>query len=402
MFLQKTLSNNLTLIGESREGALGTSIGFFVRTGARDETPEIAGVSHFLEHMMFKGTKKRTALELTYDFGRIGAQANAYTSGENTAYHLTILPEYLEQGMDIICDMLHSTFVQHEFDMEKKVILEEIALYQDKPHFMLYEKALSKFFGEHPAGNSVLGTDESVSGISREQLVQYFTRRYSPSNMVLAISGVFDWSHFCDLAELYCGPWKDYPAIRELPIHKSQVSSETLTKKNLQLSHICLLGDAPSAQDKNRYNADILATILGDHTGSKIYWQLVDTGLADSASIDTEHLDGTGFTMGYASTEPDNLEKVTEILKNILANASDFSDDDLHHAKTKLKTRTVLGNENSTRRLMVIGTDWIYNKEYRSLSEKLALIDNVTRDGILETLNTFNFIPTTEVKLISE
>lgn len=402
MFYQKNLSNGLTLIGESRDEALGTALGFFVRTGARDETPEISGISHFLEHMMFKGTKKRTALELTYDFGKLGAQANAYTTEENTVYYMTILPEYFADGIDIICDMLRSTFIQPEFDMEKKVILEEIALYQDKPHYVLYEKALNSFFGQHPAGNSVLGTSVSVNNITREQMLTYFQSRYSPSNMVFGVAGCFDWDNFCQKAEEYCGSWKNYQAQRELSKHTPQVSQSIIKKKDLQLSHVCLLASSPSAQHKYKYHAQVLAMILGDVTGSKAYWQLVDTGLADEASIDANEMDGTGCVMGYASTEPKNLDKVTEILKNIMLSARDFSDADLERAKTKLKTRIALSGENSTRRLMAIGTKWIYNQKYEALDHELAVIGNITKSDILDMLSEFDFIPTTEMRLVGE
>jgi len=401
MFYQKTLHNGLTLIGESRSGALSTAIGFFVKTGSRDESPEIAGMSHFLEHMMFKGTKKRSALELTYDLGAIGAQANAFTSEENTVYYMTILPEYFEKGMDILCDMLRSTFVQEEFDMEKKVILEEIALYQDKPSFVLYEKALRKYFTNHPAGNSVLGTHKSVSDITREQMLAYFNARYTPSNMVLAVSGAFNWEQFCTRAEDYCGMWNNYSAWRDAREHVATSDKKTITKKDLQLAHVCFMADGPSMQTDLRYNAHLLAMILGDSTGSKTYWELIDTGLADVASIEISEMDGVGFVMAHASTEPKNLDKVGHILNGIMRNAGDFTDEELDMAKTKYRTRLVLHGENSMSRLVSVGMEWIYNKQYRPIEEELNIINAISKEDILSLLRKFSFEPMTELRLVA-
>ena len=401
MFYQKTLHNGLTLIGESREGALSTALGFFVKTGARDETPEIAGVSHFLEHMMFKGTKKRSALELTYDLGAIGAQANAFTSEENTVYYMTILPEYFEKGMDIICDIMRSTFVQEEFDMEKKVILEEIALYQDKPHFVLYENAVRKFFADHPGGNSVLGTNKSISEVTREQMLKYFTERYSPSNMVFAVSGAFDWEQFSALAENYCGAWENYPASRDTRAHIPVKSSGSITKKDLQLPYVCFMASGPSMQNDLRYSMHLLVMILGDATGSKVYWELVDKGLADGVTMSMSEMDGTGFILAYAGTEDKNLDKVSDILRNIMLSAKDFTDEDLERAKTKYKTRLVLHGENSMSRLVTVGMEWVYNKKYQTIEEELEIINRITKRDILDSLKEFSLEPMTEMRLIA-
>ena len=166
----ETLSNGLTIVGEVNPNHKSCGLGYFVKTGARDETKEEAGISHFLEHMMFKGTAKRDALQVSFDLGNIGAQANAFTSEENTVYYSAIIPEYFEELHELLTDMLRPSLVQEEFDTEKKVILEEIALYQDRPHFYLYEHATAAFFGTHPLSQSVLGTTESVSALTNGQL----------------------------------------------------------------------------------------------------------------------------------------------------------------------------------------------------------------------------------------
>src|SRR6478609_8037305 len=187
------LSNGLTLIGESSPEARSVALGFFVKTGSRDETPAESGVSHFLEHMMFKGTPRRSALDVNLDFDRIGANYNAYTSEENTVYYAAVLPEYLPKAVDILADILRPSLRQDDFDTEKKVILEEIKMYEDQPGSVAWEHARKLYYTAHPLGNSVLGTSQSVGDLSRDQMQRYFDRRYAANNIVLSAAGNFDW-----------------------------------------------------------------------------------------------------------------------------------------------------------------------------------------------------------------
>src|SRR5439155_26771471 len=191
------------------------ALGFFVRTGSRDETPEVSGVSHFLEHMVFKGTPRRTALEVNRDFDRIGADYNAFTSEENTVFHACVLPEYLPQAVDILADILRPSLRVEDFDMEKKVIIEEIGMYDDQPAFCAYDHAKKIFFGEHRLGNSILGTAASVGALTRDQMAAYFERRYAPANILVVAAGNLDWQAFVGEVERRCGGWKPAEAGRE-------------------------------------------------------------------------------------------------------------------------------------------------------------------------------------------
>src|ERR1700682_5704358 len=177
-FHSQKLANGLQLIGESSPSARSAALGFFVRTGSRDETPEVSGVSHFLEHMVFKGTPRRSALEVNYDFDKIGASYNAFTSEENTVFYAAILPEYLPQAVDILADILRPSLRGDDFDMEKKVIIEEIGMYEDQPMWCAYDNAKKAFFADHPLGNSVLGTPASITALTRDQMQGYFDKRY--------------------------------------------------------------------------------------------------------------------------------------------------------------------------------------------------------------------------------
>src|SRR5215813_5814698 len=164
-FHSHQLPNGLTIIGETSPSARSVALGFFVRTGSRDETPEVSGVTHFLEHMVFKGTPRRSALEVNLDFDRIGANYNAFTSEENTVFYAAILPEYLPQAVDILADILRPSLRAEDFDMEKNVIIEEIGMYDDQPMMSAFDRAKRVYFAKHPLGNSILGTKESITAL---------------------------------------------------------------------------------------------------------------------------------------------------------------------------------------------------------------------------------------------
>src|SRR5438034_757906 len=176
-FHQHTLPNGLQLIGETSPSAKSVALGFFVRTGSRDESPEVCGVTHFLEHMVFKGTPRRSAWDVNRDFDQIGANYNAFTSEENTVFYAAVLPEYLPQALDILADILRPSLRDDDFNMEKNVIIEEIGMYEDQPMWSAYDHAKKHYFVSHPLGNSILGTAESITALSRAQMPSYHAPR---------------------------------------------------------------------------------------------------------------------------------------------------------------------------------------------------------------------------------
>ena len=192
-FLTYKLSNGLQIAAEVNEHAVSTAIGFFVRAGARDESPDIAGVSHFLEHMAFKGTDRRTTDDINRLFDEIGAKYNAYTSEEHTVYHAAILPEYLPLCLDLLGDLIRPSLRREDFELERGVILEEIGMYADSAMWSAYDHVIRNHFDDHPLGNSILGSKASIEALSLEAMRQYHARQYSPSNIVLIASGRLDF-----------------------------------------------------------------------------------------------------------------------------------------------------------------------------------------------------------------
>jgi predicted Zn-dependent peptidase len=394
------LSNGLTILGEINPSNVSSAIGFFVKTGARDETPSESGVSHFLEHMMFKGTARRSALDINFALGNLGAQANAFTSEENTVYYAAVIPERFAEMQELLSDMVRPALDPGEFSTEKKVILEEIALYQDRPQFFLFENAFKDYFGEHSAGNSVLGSHESVSALTHEQMRDYFTRRYSPSNIVLAATGNFSWDAFVADAERYCGSWRGDAVSRTCSRYSRASKSHTFRKQNLNQAHAVLIAEGTSAQDSERYPMALLATMLGDASGSRMYWELIDTGLAESAGVDSDERDGAGCFSAYVSTSPDRLEQVLEIAKSVLATPLDFREEDLDRAKAKVIAKIVLDGELPMGRLMALGLEWAYRKESTPLSVIIERVRAVSRGDIEAALSRFSLTSWSEYKLL--
>jgi predicted Zn-dependent peptidase len=396
------LPNGLRIIGERIDWVQGATIGFVVKTGARDEQPSESGVSHFLEHMLFKGTRKRTSLQLSFDMGAIGAKANAFTSEEHTVYYASVVGKYVPDITEILSDMLRSTIPAEEFDMEKKVILEEIALYQDRPLFWLFEQASSHFYQSHPAGNSVLGTVESVSAITRDQMVSYFDRRYSPTNIVLVATGNIDWKKVCEDAEHLCGNWEPYPATRETPPFSRKGEQTIFHRAHLQQGHLLFATPGCPIQDDTRYALKILAMMIGDSMGSRLYWDLIDSGLAESAGADNESRDGVGSFSLYASTRPSDIPVVREKILAILGSLMTFSDDDLQRAKNKALSHLIVSGENTMGRMVALGQTWTYLNKLHSIEEAMNKITMVDRSAIEKALIKYPLQEWCEYQLLPE
>ena len=286
--------------------------------------------------------------------------------------------------------------------MEKKVILDEIALYKDRPSHVLFEASMREHFLGHPAGNSVLGTTESISALTRAQMKDYFDLQYSPNNMVLAAAGNFSFDKLIELAEKYCGHWESKAVTRSRPKLTPVPRVKEMKKSPLAKAHVCLVADGPSASDEERYEAQVLSCVLGDSSGSRLYWELIDKGLADAASIDNEEMDAAGIIYGYVSAPPERVKQVEAILEKVMETPLEFSDEDLERAKTKIRTRVVLQGESSLRRLLSVGLDWIYREAYSDLDEELARYAAVTRESIAEMLKKYSFRPVTKVHLLPE
>jgi predicted Zn-dependent peptidase len=391
-FHQHTLPNGLQLIGETSPSAKSVAVGFFVHTGARDETPEVCGVTHFLEHMVFKGTPRRSAFDVNRDFDRIGANYNAFTSEENTVFYGAVLPEYLPQAVDILADILRPSLRDDDFNMEKNVIIEEIGMYEDQPNWSAYDHAKKHYFADHPLGNSILGTPASITALTREQMAAYHARRYVAPNVLAAAAGKFDWNIFVDLVAAACGGWEAGPVGRE---HVRPAAGprrpHLIAKDKVAQEHVVLMSPGPAADDPLRYAAEALALAIGDDSGSRLYWALVDPGLAESADTSFHEYEGIGSFYTMFSGDPEQSAEDLTIVQDILRDVqkSGITAEELQQAKSKIGSRVVRGSERPMGRMQAIGMTWTYLGQYRSVDDELAAFDAVTLASVREVLDRY-------------
>ncbi len=391
-FHSQTLPNGLQVIAETSPSARSASLGFFVRTGARDETPEVSGVTHFLEHMVFKGTPNRTYLDVNRDFDRIGADYNAFTSEENTVFHAAVLPEYLPQAVDILSDILRPSLRDEDFNTEKNVIIEEIGMYEDQPGSCAYENAKRLFFADHRLANSILGTVQSITDLRRDQMHAYFQRRYIGPNITVAAAGRFDWPDLLQLVEKHCGGWQSGPVgrdcVRETP---GSGGFKVMTKEKVTQEHVIMMGGGPSADSPLRHAADLLSMIVGDDSGSRLYWALVDPGLAESADCSFHEYEGTGSFYTSFSGEPEEAESNLAIVLEVLRDTGrgGVTEEELQQARNKILSRVVRASERPKGRMIAVGMHWIYQHEYRTMDDELKAYEAVTTKTIREVLDRY-------------
>lgn len=380
-----TLANGLQIVGEHNDQAQSMAAGFFVRTGSRDETPEIAGVSHFLEHMLFKGSERRTAADVNREFDEIGARNNAFTNEEATVYWGAVLPQYQSRLLDLLADMLRPSLRQSDFDTEKQVILEEIAMYKDRPRFMLFDLARETYHHGHPLGNSVLGSTESISALQREQMQTYFDRRYAANNITLALAGSYDWDATMAQVEALCGGWQRADTPRYLVEPEPFTQERMLVDPKRDRLYLCAVAPAPAAQSQERFAAAVLAAAVGGGDGSRLYWALTHPGLADSAGLFYDANDGAGAFYAYATCAPIHAREVMQVLRETLAivQDEDLPAEELARARRKIASGLVIGAETPMGRLTSVGFDWLYRHEITPLDELVEHYRSVSTAAIV-------------------
>lgn len=399
-FKQATLDNGLTIIGECNDQAHTAAIGFFVRTGSRDEPKPLMGVSHFLEHMMFKGTDRRTADDVNREFDEIGANYNAMTGQESTIFYAHVLPEKLPRAVDLLSDILRPSLRDEDFEVERNVILEEIGMYADRPFWVVMEQAIEDYFGEHPLAYRILGTEETIRSMSAEQMREYFAAHYSPDNIVVSLAGRVDFDAAVKQLAEGCGRWERREVRRDLTVPTPHPGQQTLRKGAAKMHYYFGLTPAPSAQDEQRYAAAVLAHVLGDAEGSRLYWRLIDPGLADEAELSHHGFDHAGTFVFFASCDPARADEVETIVHEVLDGAADeLTEEEVERAASKMAMEMTLGSERPPGRMMALGGQWLYLGRRVSLEEELERVRSVTPDDLRRLLAAYSLQPRTAVRL---
>lgn len=390
-------SNGLRLANKYMSSTRSVAIGVFVGVGSAFETPKINGISHFTEHMFFKGTKNRSAFQIAESIDGIGGQINAYTSKQLTSYYTVCVDEYVEKCLDVLSDIFfNSVFDEHEIKREQGVVVEEISMVEDTPDDLCLDLAISSYYNDHPLGYSILGTKENVLSFNQSNIKDFVFKYYNPANTVISIAGNLKDDKAYDLINKYFDVEFENPNFVPEKLYKSKRKS-TLYKriKNNEQANVAIV--FPGLEFNHRLEVAMLLmnTILGGGMSSLLFQKIREQmGLAYSVySFPSAYTNNGSYTV-YFGTNRDNVEKALLAIKDVIKKFMEkgITKREFQRGKDQLKGALVLGQESSSAIMNASGKTVIMKNEIFNIDERLQNISDLTINDINETINTvFNF-----------
>ncbi len=386
-YLKLTLNNGVEIIAERFDTVQSVSIGMFLKSGVLYETPEMMGVSHFIEHMMFKGTKKRSPRMIASEFDRIGGYLNAFTAKDYCCYYARVVKDKLDVAVDVLSDMvINSQFDPEELERERRVILEEIKMYEDSPDEIIHELLGQNLWKHSRLGNPILGTAETVAGMKRDQIYDVFNRQYVTGNLLVCVAGNFDWDELQKLLEkklktLRSGEFKP----RESAVKPSVAS--TIYQKDIEQVHLTLGTEGVSFSDSRRFAITILNAAFGGGMSSRLFQEIREKrGLAYTVYSYHTSYKKTGLFGVYAGTSMEHLQKVLELFHNEVEKiaAKGLTKKELEDTREQLKGNLLIALESTTNRMNRLSTGFLYNVEPQLPENTLAPYLRVTLEDVRE------------------
>ena len=382
---QSTLDNGVRIVTMAMPHVRSVSMGVWVHVGARDETEDESGLSHFIEHMIFEGTDRRSAFQIAKEFDAIGGQTNAFTSMEHTCYHARVLDTQLETMVDVLTDIfLHSTFDEREVARERPVICQEIGMVEDSPEEWVHTKMGPAFWGSHALGRSILGTVENIHRFDGPAIKRFFKRLYQPNRIVIAAAGNVNHDQLLQMvapAFSSIAPGNGF-ALREVP---STTSGVTCHHRELEQTHVCLGLNGISVVDPRRYAAALFNTILGGNMSSRLFQSIrEERGLAYAIySFLTSYADA-GMMGVYTAVAPQNVHACLGlILEEIrLLKKEPVADESLHNAKEFIKGNLLMAEENPENQMVRLAQNEIYFGRYIPMQDIIDQIDAVQAEDL--------------------
>ncbi|MGZ4394820.1 MAG: M16 family metallopeptidase [Gaiellaceae bacterium] len=380
------LDSGERVVSERVPGVRSVSIGFWIGSGSRDERPDRAGVSHFIEHLLFKGSRRHGAQEIAEIFDEMGSELNAATSREHTLVYARIPDSHLEQALDVMSGMVFEpTF--SELDAEREVVLEEIAMYEDTPGEAVHDLFSEAVFGGHALGRPVIGTVEVIAGIGRRAVAAYHASAYLESNVVIAAAGNVDHEHLVrELRREGAGRGDGRPPLRR-PLVKAPPPSLRFGRKDTEQYNVCVGAPGISRSDRRRFAASLLDSILGGSASSRLFQEIREKrGMAYSVYSFASQYTDTGLIGVYIGTREENVGPSLEIVAEQLADigAGNLRTRELERAKENLKGRIMLSMESTSNRMSRLGKSLITDAELLSFERIIAEIESVDGDEVAE------------------
>jgi predicted Zn-dependent peptidase len=383
---RQKLPNGLTIITEQMQHIRSASIGVWLQTGSRDEDAQWNGISHFIEHMVFKGTKNRTAEEIARQVDSIGGNMDAFTAKECICFNVKVLDEHVPTALDILSDLvLNPVFDASDIARERGVIMEEIKMDEDNPDYLVHEIFTQNFWKDHPLGKPILGTKETVKRFERDSVVDAYTHRFAPSNIIVSAAGNLDHDRF---VELVTGKFEHMKPMSN-GFHSSApkiISRITLrNKKALEQVQLCIGVPAHPIAHEKRHAGYILNTVLGGGMSSRLFQQVREQrGLAYSVYSSVTSYADAGSLSIYAGCSPQRLGAVASVAGDVLSSIArdGISDAELARGKGQLRGGLVLGLEDPGSRMSRIGKAELHHGEHCTVEEALEQIDEVSTDQV--------------------
>ncbi len=391
MHKKMTLNNGIRVVTENIPHFRSVSVGVWIRAGSILETLDNNGVSHFIEHMLFKGTNIRTAKDIAEEVDGIGGQINAFTAKEYTCFYIKMLDEHIEKGLDILSDMLiNSVFDSDEIEKEKGVIKEEISMYEDSPEDLVHDLMYFTCFNKHPLGLPILGTHESIDNITKNKLLTFFNTYYTRDNIVISIAGSYDEKELPQMLNKYFGDWKCTSQTTNILAESKVVKNALYRDKDIEQAHICIAFKGLCLGSEDKYTLIALNSILGGGMSSRLFQTVrEERGLAYSIFSYPSFYSNTGLLSIYAGMKPSHITEGIGLISQEITNLrkGKLSKAEIDKVKEQLKGNYVLGLESTSSRMSAIGKSQLMLGKIFTPDDIIKRIEDINLNAIMDMVD---------------
>lgn len=391
MYIKHKLNNGIRIVAEEIKYVNSISLGIWVKVGSRYENASNNGVSHFIEHMLFKGTKNRSAKEIANAIDKIGGQLNAFTAKECTCYYAKVLDTHFDIALDILTDMFfNSSFSEIEIEKEKGVVLEEIGMYEDSPEDLVHDIFTQSVWSGNPLGMPILGTEESLKALNRSDIIDYIKNNYTPENIVISVVGNFQERYVLEQIERAFSDYKPTKANRQEVSKPVFTSNYKYKKKDTEQAHLCLGFNGLELGNEYTYPLLVMNNILGGAMSSRLFQKIrEEKGLAYSVFSYPSSYTDSGILSIYAGMKPNQLDYVIELINEEIKElkVKGITEEELYDSKQQIKGSYILGLESTSGRMISIGKSELLLDKIYSPKEITEFIDAVEMDDISHVID---------------